>query len=86
MAYSSTNPPQVLVPGMGSAPSLWVYKSTHTSTEAANSGFFTNGAALGMKAADLVLVVNSTSGVAYLAGVVSVTASSAASLVGSTGA
>jgi hypothetical protein len=84
MAYSTSNPPQLLVPSLGGTTALWAYRSTHTSTEVLASAFFSNGSNLGMKAADIVLVINSTSGVPYITGVSSVAASSAATVVAST--
>lgn len=84
MAYSTSNPPKLLVPSLGEGPAVWGYRSTNTSTETLASGFFSNGYDLGMKAADIVLVINSTSGIPYLTGVSSVTTSSAATVVAST--
>lgn len=84
MAYSTSNPARLLVPSIGSAPALWSYQSTHTTTEGLASGFFTNGAALGMKVNDFVLVVSSTGFIPALHAVSTVTASSAATVVGST--
>jgi hypothetical protein len=84
MAYSTSSPPTLLVPSIGAFPAVWAYKSTHTTTEVLASGFFSNGAALGMKVADIVLTINSTSGVPAVQGVSSVTASSAATVVAST--
>lgn len=83
MSYSTSNPPQLLVPSIGGGVAVWAYKSTHLSTDVIASNFFSNGAALGMKRADVVLVINSTSGIPYVAGVSSVTASSAATVVAS---
>lgn len=84
MSYSTSNPPNLLAPSIGARPAVWAYQSTHTSTETLASGFFSNGAGLGMKVADIVLVINSTSGVPYVTGVSSVAASSAATVVAST--
>lgn len=84
MAYSTANPPNVLVPSIGARPAVWTYQSTNLSTDTLAAGFFSNGSDLGMKAGDIVLVMNSTSGVPYLTGVSSVTASSAATVVAST--
>ena len=84
MAYSTSNPPQLLVPSIGATPALWAYKSTNLSTDTIASGFYSNGSNLGMKVADIVLVVNSTSGIPYVTAVSSVTASSAATTVAST--
>jgi hypothetical protein len=84
MAYSTSNPPKLLVPSIGEAPALWGYRSTNTSTEILASGFFSNGHDLGMQVGDIVLNINSTSGIPYLTGVSSVTTSSAATVVAST--
>lgn len=84
MAYSTSNPPTLLVPSIGAFPAVWAYRSTNTSTEVLASGFFSNGSALGMKAGDLLVTINSTSGIPALVGVSSVTASSAATVVAST--
>jgi hypothetical protein len=84
MAYSTSNPPQILVPSLGGGVAMWAYRSTNTSTECLATGFFSNGSALGMKAGDLVTCINSTSGVRFDTGVSSVTASSAATVVAST--
>lgn len=84
MSYSASNPPVLMVPSIGNKPAVWVYRSTNTSTETLASGFFANGAALGLKAGDLVVSINSTSGIPYLTGVSSVVASSAATVVAST--
>jgi hypothetical protein len=84
MAYSTSNPPQLIVPSIGGKPAVWAYTSTNVSTDTLASGFFANGSDLGMKRADIVLVIGSTSGIPYLTGVSSVTASSAATVVAST--
>lgn len=96
MAYSSTTfgtnyprllayvtaQPSTLLAGGGS---LWSYTSTHTIAAVAASGFFSNGAALGMKVADAINVTEVTTAGAYTAHaaarVTSVTASSAATVV-----
>lgn len=84
MSYSTTNPPQLLVPSVGGGVAQWAYRSTNLSTDTLAASFYTNGAALGMKAGDIVTVINTTSGVPYITGVVSVTASSGATTVAST--
>jgi hypothetical protein len=86
MAYVATNPPQLLVPSIGGKPAIWAYRSTHTSTEVLASGFFANGSDLGMKPGDFLLTTSSTGFLPFLTGVSTVTASSAATVVGSTGA
>lgn len=84
MAYATTNPPQLLVPSIGATPALWSYRSTNTSTEVLASGFFSNGSALGMKVGDFLLTASTTGFIPALVAVSSVTASSAATVVGST--
>lgn len=61
MAYATSNPPKLLVPGMGSGqPSLWVYTSTDVHTDVDAADYFSDGDALGMKVGDVVLVSKST--------------------------
>jgi hypothetical protein len=60
MAYAVTNPPQVLVPGIGSKPTMWSYSSTDDDATVNGSGYFTNGKSLGMKLGDSVYVWDST--------------------------
>ena len=83
MAYSTSNPPKLLVPSLGQAPALWGYRSTNTSTEILASNFFSDGAALGMQVNDLLITVSSTGFIPFLAAVSTVNASSAATVVGS---
>ncbi len=56
MAYATTNPPQLLVPGMGDGLSLWSYASTDVHTDVDAADYFSDGAALGMKVNDTVIV------------------------------
>ena len=57
MAYATSNPPKLLVGGMGDGqPSLWVYASTDVHTDVDAADYFSNGDDLGMKVGDLVLV------------------------------
>ena len=58
MAYSTSNPPNMITTGVGSGPAMWVYASTdaHTDVDAAN--YFTNGRGLGMAVNDLVFVID----------------------------
>ena len=83
MAYSTSNPPTLLVPSIGAKPALWAYQSTNTSTDILAAGFFTNGSGLGMKTNDLLITVSSTGYLPFLCAVSSVGASSAATVVGS---
>lgn len=84
MAYSTSNPPQLIAPSIGGKPALWIYTSTHSSTEIIAASFFSNGSNLGMKAGDLLLSVISSSFTPCLTAVSSVAASSAATVVPST--
>jgi len=58
MAYEVTNPPVCLVPGVGGHPSLWVYKDTDAHATVSGADYFTNGAALGLKTNDVMIVVD----------------------------
>lgn len=59
MAYATTNPPQCLVPRMGSGKALWVYTHTDIHTDVDAADYFSNGAALGMKVGDVMFVSKS---------------------------
>lgn len=77
MAYLSStttapNPPQCVTQSIA-GPRSWVYKSTHVASDVEGAYFFTDGAALGMKIGDPVLVVQvdsltSTGAFVYAAG------------------
>ena len=58
MAYSTTNPPMLICGALGGVFNMWAYKSTDAATAVRVSGYFTNGAALGMKKGDLVQVID----------------------------
>ncbi len=59
MAYATTNPPQLLSQGVGGdSHRIWAYKSVDPATDVRTAGYFTNGWDLGMKAGDLVQVVD----------------------------
>lgn len=60
MAYSTSNPPNCIVPRMGSGGSaIWAYRHTDIHTDVDASGYFTNGDDLGMVVGDVVLVSKS---------------------------
>jgi hypothetical protein len=74
MAYSGStastpNPPVLVASAMtkgttaltGQSKQLWMYNSTNLTTDLTAAGFFSDGAALGMKAGDLVLGTQYTS-------------------------
>lgn len=61
MAYTTTNPPAQVTQGIGNSPSLWIYKTTDSHIQVAAVGYFTNGASLGMKVDDVMMVVDTDS-------------------------
>jgi hypothetical protein len=56
MAYAVTNPPQLLVDRVNGGIALWVYNSTDVHTDVDAADYFSDGAALGMKVGDHILV------------------------------
>lgn len=57
MAYSTANPPQLLVPSLNDqSPSIWTYTSADAASLVRAANYFTDALDLGMKAGDLVLV------------------------------
>lgn len=56
MAYSTTTPPVQVASAFGGGPALWIYNSTDVHTDVDATDYFSNGAALGMKVGDHVLV------------------------------
>lgn len=81
MSYATTNPPVMIAPRMGAGPALWIYNSTDVHTDVDAADYFSNGAALGMKVGDHVIVgkTSSTKG-STLHYVSAVTAGGAASV------
>lgn len=81
MAYSTSAPPILLVPRIGSGIALWVYSSTDVHTDVDASDYFTNGDALGMKVNDIMIVSKTTATVgATIHTVSAVTAGGAATI------
>lgn len=66
MAYSTATPPSLILPAFagggaaGQGTSLWTYQTTDAYTVVNNSGYITNGGALGMKVGDIVLNTNTS--------------------------
>ena len=60
MAYSVSNPPQLLVPAIGARPAIWSYKSADDDGTVNGASYFTNGVTLGMKVGDIVFVYDTT--------------------------
>ncbi|MDX1742934.1 MAG: hypothetical protein R3186_04990 [Ruegeria sp.] len=58
MAYSTSNPPVCMSQTIGGTFNLWVYKSTDAPADVDASGYFTDGWDLGMRAGDVVFVID----------------------------
>lgn len=79
MAYTTATMRQV-VQGIGSAPSLWMYSNTDAHATVAGAAYFSNGADLGLKANDVVIVVDTDSATTTIHGASSATTINAATL------
>jgi len=81
MAYAATNPPALLSQSVGAAPALWIYASTDVHTDVDASDYFSDGAALGMRVNDVVIVVKTSATIgATIHVVTTVTAGGAATI------
>lgn len=75
MAYSTSNPPALISQKVGATGgSMWFYQSADALAAVRVSGYFTNGYALGMRAGDIVFVVDTDD---YSGGVAIVNAANA---------
>lgn len=61
MAYSTSNPPQLVTQPIGGqgGPSTWVYSSTDGAATVDGVGYITNATKLGMRVNDIVMVLDS---------------------------
>ena len=84
MAYSTSNPPKLLVGSFtsGDGPSLWAYKSADVAADVDAAGYFTDGAALGMKVGDFILGYDTATPLVHIWVVITVTAGGAATVNG----
>lgn len=73
MAYATSNPPRLIVQGIVGG-RIWYYESADPIATVNTSGYFTNGAALGMKVGDTVIVRDTNVPTTSLATVIDVTA------------
>lgn len=81
MAYATTNPPVQVASAFGGGPALWMYNSTDVHTDVDATDYFSNGAALGMKVGDMMLVGKTSTTIgATLHYVTTVTAGGAATI------
>ena len=56
---------KLLAPGIDSQPSIWTYVSTDIHTSVDLDGYFTDGAARGLKVGDVVFVGKSSATIGY---------------------
>jgi hypothetical protein len=81
MAYSTANPPALLVTPPAGGTQLWSYASTDVHTDVDAADYFSNGDALGMRENDTVIVTKTSATVgATLHTVTAVTAGGAATV------
>jgi hypothetical protein len=62
MAYSVSNPPQLIAQGFSGSGKLWMYKSTDDENAFDDTDYITNASALGMTTGDAVIAIDSTNG------------------------
>lgn len=83
MAYSTSNPPALLIGRFaGTGPSLWAYRSADVAADVDAANYFSDGDVLGMKVGDFVLVHDTTTPLAHIFVVITVTAGSGATVNG----
>lgn len=58
MAYSTSNPPHLLSQLIAGGKKLWLYASTDAATAVRVSGYFTDGYERGMRAGDILMMVD----------------------------
>lgn len=62
MAYSVSNPPQLISQGVMGKGKLWMYKSTDDENAFDDTDYITNARDLGMTTGDAVIAIDSTNG------------------------
>lgn len=62
MAYSTSNPPQCVVQGVGGAGKVWMYKSADAEAAFDDTDYITNASDLGMTTADAIICIDTTNG------------------------
>ncbi|HAT2607131.1 TPA: hypothetical protein I8235_000040 [Kluyvera intermedia] len=78
MAYSTTNPPALLMDRVMGGGAVWSYISADARATVVGAGYFTNGKNLGMKLGDVVNCVVDSTGVLSVTSVTTVNASTGA--------
>ncbi|MGE0231428.1 MAG: hypothetical protein AB7O39_03175 [Flavobacteriaceae bacterium] len=66
MAYSTSNPPQLVSQGVGGNGKMWLYKSADAEATFDDTDYITNASDLGMTTGDFVHVIDSTNGLATI--------------------
>lgn len=66
MAYSTSNPPQLVSGGIGGFGQMWLYKSADAETAFDDTDYITNADDLGMVTGDFVHIIDSTNGLATI--------------------
>jgi len=57
MAYSTSNPPQIIAPALGSkGPQIWTYEDADVDSDVNAGDYFSDGLELGMQIGDMVYV------------------------------
>jgi len=79
MAYTTATL-NCVVPGVGGSPALWIYTTTDAHTAVDAAGYFTDGAAKGLKANDVVIVVDTDSATTTIHGAIDATSINVATL------
>jgi hypothetical protein len=79
MSYSNTGL-RCLIPALGPGPAIWYYSSTDAHTDVDAADYFADGATFGLKANDVMLVVDTDSNTATIHKVTSATSVAVATL------
>ena len=81
MAYSTATPPNMVAQSVGAAPALWLYASEDVHTDVDATDYFSNGAALGMRVNDVVIVIKTSATIGATLHVVTVSTAGGAATV-----
>lgn len=63
MAYATTNPPYLINQAIGGGRKMWAYSSSDATATVDAAGYFTNGWDLGIRANDLLILHDTTTGI-----------------------
>lgn len=79
MAYTTATL-NCIVPGIGGGPSIWTYTTLDAHTDVDAAGYFSDGANKGLKANDVVIVVDTDTGTTTIHGATGATGINVATL------